>query len=382
MTKTFAVASMLLGSSSFALGCAVHGDASVTTPPPPTVVVEGQVGAQAQAGGQVEVVVQGAPPPPPAPVIEVQPPPPAGAEVIWIGGYHRWDGHSYVWVHGRYDHRPHPSAQWRAAHWEPRGAGHVWVEGGWDGQVAVAPPAPPPPVAAPAPPPPQGPTEIIIVEREPPPPPAPIVEVQPPAPSPEHFWVGGYHRWDGHSYVWVHGRYEHRPHPGAQWRTAHWEPRGTKRAWIEGTWDGEATASIGAKDAPPVGPAPGGGAHPEYLHALTDLRNARANLERKGGDKQMKWDEHDAIGAIDRAIHDIKEAALDDGKNLEDHPAVDAHEPRGGRLHKAVAALHAARADVEREEDNAFARGLRGRAAHDIEEAIRFAEAGELAAMK
>jgi hypothetical protein len=133
--------------------------------------------------------------------------------------------------------------------------------------------------------------------------------------------------------------------------------------------------------APAPGPAPAvGGAHPWYLRALSDLRNARANLERKGGDRQMKWDEHDAVGAIDRAIKDIKDAALDDGKNLDDHPPVDAHEARGGRLHKAADALRAARGDIDKEEDNAFASGLRGRASHDIDEAIRFTDAGVQAA--
>jgi hypothetical protein len=127
--------------------------------------------------------------------------------------------------------------------------------------------------------------------------------------------------------------------------------------------------------APPVA-----GVHPAYLHALTDLRNARANLERKGGDRTMKWDEHDAIVEIDRAIQDIKQAAIDDGKNLEDHPPLDAKEPRAGRLHKALAALHAAKEDVSKEEDNAYANGLRKRAIHDIEEAVRFTELGIRAA--
>jgi hypothetical protein len=135
---------------------------------------------------------------------------------------------------------------------------------------------------------------------------------------------------------------------------------------------------------PPAGPGPapavGGGAHPAYLHALSDLRNARANIERKGGDAAMKWDEHDAIVEIDRAIGDIKQASIDDGKNLEDHPPVDAHEPRVGRLHKGLDALRAARRDVEQEEDNAYASGLRNRAIHDIDEAIRFVEAGIQAA--
>src|SRR5580698_1573287 len=141
-----------------------------------------------------------------------------------------------------------------------------------------------------------------------------------------------------------------------------------------------------APPAPATPPAPARpaapGVHPFYLHALADLRNARANLERKGGDRQMKWDEHDAVVAIDRAIHDIREASIDDGKNLEDHPPVDAHEPRIGRLHKALAALQAARADAAREEDNAFANGLRARALHDIDEAIRFTDAGIQAAAR
>jgi tetratricopeptide (TPR) repeat protein len=126
----------------------------------------------------------------------------------------------------------------------------------------------------------------------------------------------------------------------------------------------------------PIGAAPGPHAHPAYLHALSDLRNARGNLERKGGDPQMKWDEREAVGAIERAIADIKQAAIDDGKNLQDHPPVDAREPRAGRLHKAIDALRAARKDVSEEEDNAFANGLRARGIHNIDEAIRFTEQG------
>jgi hypothetical protein len=110
------------------------------------------------------------------------------------------------------------------------------------------------------------------------------------------------------------------------------------------------------------------------------LRDARANLERKGGDRQMKWDERDAVVEIDRAIGDIKQAAIDDGKNLNDHPAVDVHLPRAGRLHRALAALRTAREHIAQEEDNAAAKGLRARALHDIDEAIRFTELGIRAA--
>jgi tetratricopeptide (TPR) repeat protein len=127
---------------------------------------------------------------------------------------------------------------------------------------------------------------------------------------------------------------------------------------------------------PPAAAPPPAQAHPAYLHALSDLRNARWNLERRGGDPAMKWDEHHAIEAIDRALSDIKRAAIDDGKNLEDHPPADAHEPRAGRLHRALSALQAARGDVSQEEDNAFANGLRARGLHNIDEAIRFLHEG------
>jgi hypothetical protein len=137
-----------------------------------------------------------------------------------------------------------------------------------------------------------------------------------------------------------------------------------------------APAPVAAAPVAGVAPAPVAQAHPSYLHALSDLRNARWNLERRGGDLQMKWDEHHAFDAIDRAINDIKKAAIDDGKNLQDHPPVDAQEPRAGRLHKALEALHAARADVSQEEDNAFASGLRARGLKNIDEAIRFTEQG------
>ncbi|HSY25068.1 MAG TPA: hypothetical protein VK841_23245, partial [Polyangiaceae bacterium] len=126
----------------------------------------------------------------------------------------------------------------------------------------------------------------------------------------------------------------------------------------------------------PAAEAPRAQMHPAYLHALSDLRNARANLERKGGDHQMRWDEHVAIGAIDRAIGAIKQASIDDGKPLEEHPPVDAHEPRAGRLHKALAALQAARADIAQEEDNAFANGLRARGLQEIDNAIRITQEG------
>ena len=136
------------------------------------------------------------------------------------------------------------------------------------------------------------------------------------------------------------------------------------------------TASAAAATATAAPAAVHVAQHPAYLHALADLREARGNLERKGGNHEMKWDEHDAIGAVDRAIHEIKVAAIDDGRNPNDIQPVDGNAPYAGRLHKALAALRAARADVDKEEDNAYASGLKARALVHINEAIRSTEMG------
>ncbi len=118
------------------------------------------------------------------------------------------------------------------------------------------------------------------------------------------------------------------------------------------------------------------GRHPAYLHALADLRHARAHLERRGGDAMVKWDEQTAIREIDAAIREIKEASIEDGKNLRDHPPVDARMDYAGRLGRAVELLHKAEQDCSEEEDNGFARGLKKRAQEHIREAIRFSEQG------
>ena len=128
--------------------------------------------------------------------------------------------------------------------------------------------------------------------------------------------------------------------------------------------------------APAVLRADQPGKHPAYLHALTDLRHARAHLERRGGDAMVKWDEKTAIREIDAAIREIKDAAIDDGKNLQDHPPVDAKMDWAGRLRRAVELLHKAEKDCSEEEDNNFARGLKKRAQEHIRDAIRFTEQG------
>src|SRR5208282_5996186 len=74
--------------------------------------------------------------------------------------------------------------------------------------------------------------------------------------------------------------------------------------------------------------------HPHYLHALSDLRHARALLDRLAMNEDRDEMEQRAIERIDEAIHEIKRASIDDGKNLEDHPPIDVHLKRGERYRK------------------------------------------------
>ena len=118
------------------------------------------------------------------------------------------------------------------------------------------------------------------------------------------------------------------------------------------------------------------GHHPRYMHALSDLRFARALLQRPNGG-ELGEQERDAIHEIDEAIHELKVAAIEDGKRLEDHEAVDPHWPWAGRLHKAREVLNRAIGDCSKEEDNPATQGLQARvlehlhkAHHHVDEAI------------
>jgi hypothetical protein len=116
------------------------------------------------------------------------------------------------------------------------------------------------------------------------------------------------------------------------------------------------------------------GRHPAYLHALTDLRHARAHLENPAATYHMDKEEEHAIHEIDRAIEEIERAAIRDGKNLNDHPPVDARMDRAGRFRRAMELLDKAHNDIAREEDDPSTRGLRNRALGHIDEAHHIVE--------
>lgn len=121
--------------------------------------------------------------------------------------------------------------------------------------------------------------------------------------------------------------------------------------------------------------------HPAYLHALSDLRQARAHLERPDHG-ELREQEKKAVHEINDAIDEIKKAAIRDGKDLDEHPPVDAHLDWPGRLHRAIELIDKAHNDIAREEDNRFAQGLQQRALlhidkahHHVEEAIEIVRA-------
>jgi hypothetical protein len=139
--------------------------------------------------------------------------------------------------------------------------------------------------------------------------------------------------------------------------------------------DGIEDARALRESPPPAAPPTMGekpGAHPAYLHALSDLRTARALLERPAHDAEVKWDENRALGQIDAAIRAIREASIDDGKPLSDHPPIDAKLHHKDRIRSALELLDKSAKDIEEREDNGFAKGMRGRAVGHIREAIRF----------
>jgi hypothetical protein len=110
--------------------------------------------------------------------------------------------------------------------------------------------------------------------------------------------------------------------------------------------------------------------HPHYLQALSDLRGARWMIEHHPGDWGRSDDETTAVSHIDLAIKEITKASIDDGKKLTDHPPVDEIQDHMGRLREAFELLQKARKDVNQEEDDAFANGLKARALKHISEAI------------
>ena len=111
------------------------------------------------------------------------------------------------------------------------------------------------------------------------------------------------------------------------------------------------------------------GPHPAYLHALSDLRMARAYLSEGWQWEPVRHDDDHAVAEIDAAIREIKHAAIDDGKQLGDHPPIDVHLGWQDRFARAKELLRKTYHDLDQAEDVPEARGLRNRALQHVIEA-------------
>ncbi len=111
------------------------------------------------------------------------------------------------------------------------------------------------------------------------------------------------------------------------------------------------------------------GPHPAYIHALSDLRAARHYLADGWAWGPVRHDDDMAIREIDAAIARIKQAAIDDGKSLNDPFPIDAHLGPQDRFRKANELLFSAHNDLDRAEDVPQSRGLRNDALRHIDHA-------------
>lgn len=118
--------------------------------------------------------------------------------------------------------------------------------------------------------------------------------------------------------------------------------------------------------APPPGPPPG--MHPRYASAIANLRYARALLWRDDWRDVMR-DQRAAIDEIDRAIGEARQAAIDDHRNPDDHPPIEARMGWEGRFRKAMEVMDAAERDLDQAETNPNAAQWRRAARQDIENA-------------
>ena len=74
--------------------------------------------------------------------------------------------------------------------------------------------------------------QVVVKVR----PPRPVVEQRIAAPSHEHVWIGGFHRWNGNDYVWEPGRWEMPPRPHAVWVAPRWKHHHEGWIFTEGRW--------------------------------------------------------------------------------------------------------------------------------------------------
>lgn len=134
-----------------------------------------------------------------------------------------------------------------------------------------------------------------------------------------------------------------------------------KAVWTAGFFAATLPAAMQAQVVP--------GPHPEYRHALTDLRAARHFLNDGWAWEPVRKDDNAAIREIDAAIARIKQAAFDDGMSPNDPFPIDTRLSPHDRFRKANELLYSAHNDLQKAEDVPQSRGLRGDALRHIDAA-------------
>jgi hypothetical protein len=114
--------------------------------------------------------------------------------------------------------------------------------------------------------------------------------------------------------------------------------------------------------------APAQAQFPAYLHAISNLRTARAYLEM---DARPKFEGHrrHAIEEMNKAISEMKKAAIDDGKNPWEAPGPQSGGDPAAPIHTALKLLDEAHDDVGSGTDSPENRGLQMRSLKHIDEA-------------
>ncbi len=112
--------------------------------------------------------------------------------------------------------------------------------------------------------------------------------------------------------------------------------------------------------------------HLGYVHALDDLRTARALLQRTG-DAQIPNGSQDevslALANIDEAIAQINTESPDNGKKSHDVSAIDPHTKWSKRLSMSYRMLDQAKQDCGKEKDDSGNAGLQARVQGLIDQA-------------
>jgi hypothetical protein len=107
---------------------------------------------------------------------------------------------------------------------------------------------------------------------------------------------------------------------------------------------------------------------PAYLHAITDMRMARAYIEADQRPEFYPQKRH-AVQEITAAIIEIKGASIDDGKDPNYAPQTDSRGMASGPFHEALRLLRKAHDDCNSGLDLPNAAGMKFRALQHIDEA-------------